>query len=180
MLVLAAAAAAQEGSTLGDAGRDARKSRRPSNAKVWTNDNLPTSSTINIAGDRDSTREASPEEQAKASQATDKDKDKEKADAGKDQQDEWRKRIGDQQTQVSQLQREVDVAQREYKLKVAGAYFDAGNMLRDSKKWADEQRKYESEIAGKQKSLDAAKSKLDDLREQARKAGMPPGVQAGQ
>jgi len=171
MFVLAAAAVAQDGASLGDAARENRKTHRPSNAKVWTNENLPTSSTINIASDRDSTKEATPDDQAK---------DKDKADSAKTQQDDWRKRISDQQAEVERLQREHDVAEREYKVKVAGAYFDAGNMLRDSKKWADDQRKYEGEIANKQKAVDTAKSKLADLQEQARKAGMPPGVQSGQ
>ncbi len=66
----------------------------------------------------------------------------------------------------------MDVAQREYKLKVAVYYADVGNNLRDPKKWAEDDRKQRAEIDAKQKALSDAKQKLADLQEQARKAGV--------
>ena len=68
-------------------------------------------------------------------------------------------------------ERELDVMQRENKLRTADYYGDAGTRLRDAKKFTDDDRKYQDDIAAKQKALDDAKTKLDQTREEARKAG---------
>jgi hypothetical protein len=65
------------------------------------------------------------------------------------------------------------VAQREARLHAAAFYADAGTMLRDQGKFAEDTRKEQAEIDGKKQSLDAAQQKLADLQEQARKAGLP-------
>jgi hypothetical protein len=63
--------------------------------------------------------------------------------------------------------------QREYRLRAAAFYADAGNRMRDSKDWDKEDREYKDHIAEKQKAVDEAKQKLDQLQEDARKAGVP-------
>ena len=63
--------------------------------------------------------------------------------------------------------------QREYRLRAAAFYSDAGNRLRDSKDWDTQDAQYKQQIADKQKSVDDARQKLEDLQEQARKAGVP-------
>ena len=77
---------------------------------------------------------------------------------------------GATQKEIAQLQREQDVSTREWKLRQAAYYGDAGNQLRDPKAWADQERAHNDEINQKQTAIDAAKQKLDDLNEQARKA----------
>ena len=42
-----------------------------------------------------------------------------------------------------------------------------------SKKWAEKETKFRADIADKQKQLEDAKAQLQDMEEQARKAGMP-------
>ena len=162
-MMLALPTVAQQ--SLGDVARQLRKDKRPSTSKVYTNDNLPTSGGLSVAP-----RPAAPE-------ADVKDKDKADAavsdDARKKAGEEWRKNIDDQKKAIAGLERELDLMQREYKLRAAVYYADAGNALRDGKKWADDERKYQSDTADKQKALTDARQKLEDLREQARKAGIP-------
>jgi hypothetical protein len=71
------------------------------------------------------------------------------------------------------LQRELDVSEREGRLRAAAYYADAGVMLRDQSKFAEDSRKNQEEIDSKKHELETAKQKLDDMEEQARKAGVP-------
>jgi hypothetical protein len=68
------------------------------------------------------------------------------------------------------------VLQREYQLRAAAIYADAGNRMRNSADWDKQDAQYKQQIADKQKALDEAKQKLDDLDEEARKAGAPSSV----
>ncbi len=74
------------------------------------------------------------------------------------------------------MTRELDVLQREYRLRAAAFYADAGNRLRNAGTWDKEDRQYKQQVADKQKGLDAAKKQLDDMQEQARKAGVPSSM----
>jgi len=65
------------------------------------------------------------------------------------------------------------VAQREYRLRAAAFYADAGSRLRNQGSWDKEDAQYKQQIAQKQKALDDAKKALDDMKEQGRKAGVP-------
>ncbi|HZD93674.1 MAG TPA: hypothetical protein VE133_05425 [Candidatus Sulfotelmatobacter sp.] len=87
--------------------------------------------------------------------------------------DDLKKQIESQKKEIATLQREVDVAEREARLRAAAYYADAGVMLRDQAKFAEDSRKEQSEIGGKKQALEAAQQKLSDLQEQARKAGLP-------
>jgi hypothetical protein len=87
--------------------------------------------------------------------------------------DEWKQKFAEQQHQVDLLTRELDVTQREYRLRAAAFYADAGNRLRNQGSWDKEDAQYKQDVAKKQKALDDAKKALDDLKEQARKAGVP-------
>ena len=66
--------------------------------------------------------------------------------------------------------------QREYRLRAAAFYADAGNRLRNQGSWDKEDAQYKQQVAQKQNAVDDAKKALDDLKEQARKAGVPPRV----
>ena len=54
----------------------------------------------------------------------------------------------------------------------AAFYADAGVMLRDQERYAQDSRKAQSEIDSKKQTLADARQKLEDLQEQARKAGI--------
>lgn len=145
--------------SLGEVARQQRESKRPSAAKVYTNDDIAPSPQASApaapAAKTDQPEEvAPPKAEDKAKLAAD-----------------LTSKIDEQKKAVAQLERELDVAQREYRLKVAVYYADAGNSLRDSKKWAEEDRKQKAELEGKQKAVAEAKQKLADLQEQARKSG---------
>jgi hypothetical protein len=187
MGVLATLAGAQS-QPLGDYARSIRKDDKPASAKKYDNDNLPTSDNISVVGN---TTDSTPAEDANpapdtsagasqegaavvtpATQAQDAEKKTEAVDPQKGF-DEWKKKISDQQSKVDLLSRELDVTQREYRLRAAAFYADAGNRLRNQGSWDKEDAQYKQQVAQKQKALDDAKKALDDLKEQARKAGVP-------
>jgi hypothetical protein len=89
---------------------------------------------------------------------------------------QWADKIAAQKTQIDLLGRELDVLQREYQIRAAAMYADAGNRLRNSGDWDKQDAQYKQQIADKQKSLDDAKQKLEDMQDEARKAGMPASV----
>src|SRR5262249_23154223 len=86
---------------------------------------------------------------------------------------DWQKKVDEQEKVVGDLDHELNLMEREQQVRVATYYADAGNQLRDSKKWFEDQKKYEDTHAAKQQQLAAAKQKLDDMKEEARKAGTP-------
>ena len=173
--------------SLGDYARGIRKDEKPASAKKYDNDNLPTSDKISVVGNA---TESSPEDANAASTPSDsaaqpKDGTKPSTPAAQDAgkpadssdahkaNDEWKQKISEQQAKVDMLTREVDVTQREYRLRAAAFYADAGNRLRNQGSWDKEDAQYKQDLAKKQKALDDAKKAVDDLKEKARKAGMP-------
>jgi len=89
---------------------------------------------------------------------------------------EWQQKIQGQKDKIDLATRELDVANREYRLRAAAFYADAGNRLRNSGAWDKEDAQYKEQIAAKQKALDDAKQSLDDMEEQARKSGVPSSM----
>jgi len=89
---------------------------------------------------------------------------------------QWGDRIAAQKDQISLMERELDVLQREYKLRAAAMYADVGNRMRNAADWDKQDAQYKQQIADKQAALDAAKQKLDDVVEDARKAGVPASI----
>ncbi|MGC2181683.1 MAG: hypothetical protein WA637_00220 [Terriglobales bacterium] len=185
MLVTLAGAQSQ---SLGDYARSVRKDEKPASAKKYDNDNLPTSDKISVVGNAtestgaedanpgSTSGENSAQPQDGATPSTPEAQDANKKADGSDAQkanDEWKQKIAQQQNQVDLLTRELDVTQREYRLRAAAFYADAGNRLRGSGTWDKEDAQYKQQIAQKQKALDDAKKALDDMKEQARKAGVP-------
>ena len=84
---------------------------------------------------------------------------------------QWADKIAGQKDQIDLLGRELDVLQREYQIRAAAMYADVGNRMRNSADWDKQDAQYKQQIADKQKALDDAKQKLEDLQEDARKAG---------
>jgi hypothetical protein len=166
---------AQTQQPLGDYARNARKDKDkdPKSAKKYDNDNLPVNDKLSIVGPAEpeapaaGTALAAPTGAAAATPAPGSSvADKQKLN------DDWKAKITTQKDQISLASRELDVAQREYRLRAAAMYADAGNRLRNSADWDKEDAKYKQQILQKQKAVDDAKKKLDDMQEQARKAGV--------
>jgi hypothetical protein len=166
--------------SLGDYARKVRKDPPTANTKpkVFDNDNLPVNDKLSVVGQK-------PTADSAAAPA-DKDKDKDKNAAATKPEDEqakkqaawkeWQGKITAQKDAIDLAARELDVLQREYQLRAAAMYADAGSRLRNELPWDKEDADYKQKIADKQKAVDDAKQKLTDLQEQARKAGVPSNM----
>ena len=88
---------------------------------------------------------------------------------------QWREKIAAQNEKIALLQRELDVLQRENRLRASSYYGDAGSRLRNPGKYAEDDRQYRDNIAAKQKAIDDAKTELENMKEAARKAGASGG-----
>lgn len=168
------------GQSLGEAARKARKNKpAPSPAqRVYTNDNLPTNAPISVmsgSGVNAPAAQDSKSSNATASTASAKSAGPSGEDDKKEQ-DEWRRKFAEQKEKIQLLEREVGVLEREYRLQVAVFYADAGARLRDDRKFADADRQYKANIETKKRDLASAKQQLEDMREEARKAGVPASV----
>lgn len=178
--------------SLADAARAQRKDKQSASKPVIDNDSLPREERINVVGQQalapaslrsetahsEQDTSANSDAQAKA----DDDKTKLTVDPNQSAGDreavygQWRKKIADQKDTITLLTRELDVLQREYRLRAAAMYADVGNRLRNANSWDKEDRDYKDKIEAKQKDLDRAKQQLSDMQDQARKAGIPSGV----
>jgi hypothetical protein len=179
-----------QGASLGDYARQVRKDPgTASKAKVFDNDNLPREDKLSIVGKpaEESAAEPKQEDSSNPSAATeskpasgDQPAGGAKTPGGDASQEaankQWSDKMASQQSQIDLLNRELDVAQKEYQLRAAAMYADAGNRLRNSADWDKQDAQYKQEIADKQKALEDAKQKLDDMQEAARKAGVPNSV----
>ena len=181
------------GQSLGDYARQVRKEPdgKPK-AKVFDNDTLPKDEKLSIVGNATTPAQAAapdqkPAETANAApaagneakaQANNPPADTSKMDqAGKEVAwKQWGDRLAEQQKQIDLLTRELDVLQREYQIRAAAMYADAGNRLRNSADWDKQDAQYKQQVADKQKALDDAKQKLEDMQEEARKAGVPSSI----
>jgi hypothetical protein len=193
------AAAQSQTQSLGDYARAVKKTKNPSTAtgtpKVYDNDNLPANTSISVVGDTsepaadqkkdgeqdqdkaknpdgtvkqdDKSGEKKPDPQLKAGQSAE---DRQKA------LDFWRGKLDGQKDKLNLLTRELDVLQRERQMKYAQFYTDGARRAQNPNGFASEDAKYKQEIADKQKQLDDAKHKLDDMQDEARKSGAPNSV----
>jgi hypothetical protein len=169
---------------LGDYARAARKDKKPATAKQFDNDNLPMNDKLSVVGGAGGAGNSQTGgTAADAAQADKKADDKpagvQPGESAEDRQktyDSWKDRMTDQKAKVDLLNRELDVEQREYQLRAAAMYADAGNRLRNSGSWDKEDADYKKKIADKKKAADDAKQALEDMQEDARKAGIPSSV----
>ena len=89
---------------------------------------------------------------------------------------QWEDRLTSQKEQIDLLSRELNVLEREYQIRAAAMYADAGNRMRNETAWDKEDADYKKKIDEKKKAVDAAKQELDDMEENARRAGVPSSV----
>jgi chromosome segregation ATPase len=171
-VTLTGGAVAQQ--SLGDVARQTRAQQKPAATVHLDNDTLPSSSMGRIST---ASSEATPEEiktNADQTGKTSDGKDQEKKDvaaAEKAKPEDWNKKLDEQRKEIATLQRELDILQREQRLRAAAFYADAGTRLRDQGKFSADSREEQEQIDAKKQALDAAQQKLADLQEQARKAG---------
>lgn len=169
--------------SLGEFARQQRAAKRITSPKVITNEDLPTSTVISITG---------PEAEAIADEDKEKVKGEEKAAAGEEKKKQpakgasekgasvdqkemeareaaFRKQADDQKKEISNLERELHILQRESELDNPPAW-----MGRQSPDWAAEAKRTKSaeEIEAKKQALDAAKQKLEEVQEEGRKSGL--------
>ena len=175
IILFTAAAIAQQ--SLGDAARAARaqKQRTATNKPAITNDSLRSMGgpmTEATASSSLPAADTSKDATKSADKAADK-SDKDEAAAKEDQKKQLTEDLNKTKAELDQLTRELDVMQRENRLRAATYYADAGNRLRNEQQYAAADRQYQQDIQNKQSAINAAKAKLDGLREQARRLGVP-------
>jgi hypothetical protein len=166
LMVGISGAAAQ---SLGDYARTVRKNKPEPSVTThhYDNDNLPTNQTLSVVGPTPASADSS------AQAATDPAADRAAADADrKKAADEMKDKLATQREKIDALSHELDLQQREYRLRAATYYSDAGARLRDTAQWEKADSQYKSDVDGKQKAIESAKQELQDLQEEARKAGV--------
>ena len=166
LLLLAVGIASAQ--SLGDYARAVRKDKDNNKAEIvpashrFDNDNLPTSAGLSVVG-------PAPDGDAKSTAPA--------VDPAAERQtkaNEWNKKISDQKAKVDSLSHELDVAQREYRLRAAEMYSDPTNRLRNPAEWQGDDAKLKADIDAKQQAVDAARQQYDTMQEQAHKAGIAP------
>jgi len=154
-------AAAQQ--SLGDVARTARKNKaeQAPASRHFDNDNLPTSEGVSVVG-------PSPAAEAKAGTEI-----KEATDASAAQRqkaaDDWKDKIDKQKAKIDSLNHEVDLDQRELRLRQAALYADPTLRSRNLQ-WDKDDAQYQTDLANKQKDLDAARQTSSRCR---KKLGKP-------
>jgi len=179
-----ATTATPDQSSLGDYARKVHKDpNAKAKPKVFDNDNLPREDKLSVVGEAApaGTEETASAESAKAAPGDDKN-----AAGTKPVDDEqakkqaewksWQEKLTAQKNSIDLASRELDVLQKEYQLRAAAMYADAGNRMRNAAQWDKEDADYKQKIADKEKVVDDAKQKLDDMQEEARKAGVPAAM----
>jgi hypothetical protein len=167
LLLLGVGGAAAQ--SLGDYAKAARKNKAEpsSTTRHFDNDNLPTDDSVSVVGPPPAA-DAKAAETAQAANVS-------AADTNADRQktaDEWAKKLDQQKAKIDTLNHELDLDQREYRLRAAEIYGDAGNRLRNQAEWDKEDKQYRSDMETKQKAVADAQQKLDEMQEQERKAGV--------
>jgi hypothetical protein len=174
--------------SLGDYARSLKKSKNapaPTAQKVYDNDTMPTASSVSVVGNSSSSTDAANTGDAKNADAPAPAGDKkddpqikagQPTDERKQAEDAWKHKLDDQNEKIGALSHELDLLQREYRVKAAEFYADTARRTQNPTGFAKDDADYKQQIADKQKALDAAKAKLSDLQEEARKAGAPTSV----
>ncbi len=166
--------------SLGDYARAVRKDKdkaEPSSAsRHYDNDNLPTGQPLSVVGpppaaDANAAPEAGdakPESSDKAAAANPDAADAERQKAAED----WKMKIDEQQKKLDSLNHDLDLAQREYRLRVASQYDSEANRIQNAGQWGKENAQYRTDTEAKQKAIEAAQQELNDIQDQAHKAGI--------
>ena len=188
ILIAAFAGTVRADDSLGDVARKYRKTPKSKAVKVYDNENLPRSAPISLVGIVQSPPDATADGDAndggnpaktggkEAGQSGAKDEqgknDSAAADARQKALQQLKDDVEKQRAKIADITHELDLLTREYRLRTALYYSDAGYRLRSPQTWAEEDLAYRNKIAAKEAELSAAQAKLGELEETARKAGM--------
>jgi LAS superfamily LD-carboxypeptidase LdcB len=162
LLVLGVGVAAAQ--SLGDYARTVRKNKpdTATTSKVYDNDNLPTTETLSVVGPAPGdTKSAGAAKPGTVDAAT----------ARQQTADAWKDKLDKQKEKIASLSHELDIDQRELQLHAAATQSDPTVSVRNVQFNKDEAQ-YKSDLDAKQKALDAARQEMDDLQDQAHKAGV--------
>ncbi len=160
--------------------KDKTKPGTHSKPRVYDNDNLPTDG-ISIVGPPPAEPAADAKDSPSKTDVKADSKDA-KPDASSDRKkaiQELQGKLDAQKQKLADMSHELDLQQREYRLHVATYYSDAANRLRDPEKWDKQDVEARADLDAKQKAVDTVHQALDDLQEQARKAGLTQKEDAG-
>jgi hypothetical protein len=166
--------------SLGEAARSTRKAKAHQTATNhhYDNDNLPVNDHISVVGQAPAANANSANQTADGSTQTQAAPLVPPVDpkvAAADRQkaaDEWKDKLDGQKKKIESLNHELDLTQREYRLRAAAMYSDAGNRLRNSAQWDKDDADFKKQLEEKQKAVDTARQELETMQEQARKAGI--------
>lgn len=182
--------------SLGDYARAIKKSKgaptTPDQKKMYDNDNMPTTSSISVVGSAPAAppSDAAASEQSKDADAPAKASGDSKKDEKKDPEikagqsaaerkealDSWKQKLDAQSDKVTGLSHELELLQREYRVKSSEFYANTAYRAQNPTGFAKDDAEYKQKIADKQKELDDAKAKLSTLQDDARKDGAPNSV----
>jgi hypothetical protein len=159
--------------TLADSARSAQKNKRTNSAtnKVYTNDSLGAHAPNDAPAKSDAdAKKSDAKEDAKPEKGADE---PDAAEAKKKAAEDLKQRYEKQKAELATLQRELNIAERENRLRGATFYADAGNRLRNEQKYAEDDRKYQADVANKKKAIADGNAALDKMKEEGRRTGVP-------
>jgi hypothetical protein len=81
-------------------------------------------------------------------------------------------KLAQQKAKIAALNHELDLDQREIRVRSAAMFTDPTLRTRNGTQWDKDDAQFKSDADAKQKDLDAARQQLEELQEQARKAGI--------
>ena len=154
--------------SLADAARRSREQKKdtPKQAKVFTNDNIPTHGGISAVG-------AEPAPAADNADGTPADA-ANTSKSGNNDEKRWRDRFATLRHKLEQDQADLDVMQRELGVLDLQYYNDPVKAMQQGLTRTDINDKT-AKIAGKQKEIDADKQAISDAEDELRKAGGDSG-----
>ena len=187
---------AAQDESLADRARAAQKNKagRPTAKKVYTDDDVPHVDRLSTvpaessadekatpasekdqpaATDEEGKGEESAKKPAKPAEAEKPAPKKDDAEAKQKDWESWKAKIQAQKDVITLAGKELDILQREFKLRQAAFYGDAAQRMQNAAAWDREDNNFRDQIDKKQKEVDSAKAKLEQIQEQARKAGVP-------
>lgn len=158
--------------SLAEAARKAREKKGAQKAKVFTNDNLPTTGTVNVVGAQPAQAEGEAQ-QGEQAQGQVEGQAQGTANPAADEQ-LWRGRFAEARKKLADAEKELDILQRELNLMNMQYYSDPQRTLNEelTRKSVNEHR---AKIDAKQAEINQLKQAIEDLERDLRAAGGPPG-----
>lgn len=157
--------------SLGDVARKTREEKKPAKpAKVFTNDNIPTSGGLSLAA---ATPAASDKSGGDAAAAASASTDSSASSRSKDEK-EWRDKFAKLRQKLETDKQAVDVMQRELGT-LSLQYYPDPNKAMQQQLSRDDINKKAAEIEAKKKEIAADQQAIDDAEDDLRKAGGDPG-----